>query len=291
MYTSSVIQNEIIELCGNAIQKQIIDKVRQSGFFAVLADEAQDVSRYEQLSLCLRYVDCSSRKALIREDFVGFVHIHDFTASALALTTMESLKSFGLDLENLVGQGYDEAAVMSERFKGNLRNERDFSNLFEEAKHLSSADLSVPRVTGRQINCSNIPGDTPEVYYRRNIFYPFIEHVVTEIEARFKSHEESISGIQLILPDRTQTTDTAKKCIARIGEIFLSEAEKKVVVSEYELWHNHWCNQEMPSTVLEAMDRCDELFFPTIRQLLQILATLPVSTATPETNGLQDSRL
>ncbi|CAG9840517.1 unnamed protein product [Diabrotica balteata] len=54
MYTSSVIQNEIIDLCGNAIQEQIINRVKQSGFFAVLADETQDISRHQQLSLYLR---------------------------------------------------------------------------------------------------------------------------------------------------------------------------------------------------------------------------------------------
>ncbi|XP_072391085.1 52 kDa repressor of the inhibitor of the protein kinase-like [Diabrotica undecimpunctata] len=453
MYTSSVIQNEIIDLCGNAVQEQIINRVKQSGFFAVLADETQDISRHQQLSLCLRYVDCSSGKALIREDFIEFIHVDEVTGLALATTIIDKLKSFGLDLENLVGQGYDGAAVMSGRFKGvrtiimdkypralfvhcvahtlnlvlghsceipairncigtiksiinffrqsalrdgllkrtadeieaphsmlislcetrwtekhtaverfaemfpvvnsvlqelqesgreiatqayqlqvamensqfivsltilrkvfsytsslnrtlqkvnvdltdscsyvktikttlqNLRNEREFSNLFEEAKKLISADITVPRVSRRQLNRNNIPGDTAEVYYRRNIFYPFIQHVVTELDARFKPHEEAISGIQLLLPDRTQNTERAKKCIAGIGEIFLREVEIKHLVSEYELWHNHWCNQEQPSTALEAMDRRDEIFFPTVRKLLQILATLPVSTATPE---------
>ncbi|XP_056631477.1 zinc finger MYM-type protein 1-like [Diorhabda sublineata] len=402
---------------GSAIQEELIGRVKQSGFFAVLADETQDVSRHEQLSLCLRYVDCSSGKALIREDFLEFVHVSDVTAAALASTIMQRLKSFGLDLKNLVGQGYDGAAVMSGRLKGvrtiitnkypraqfvhcaahtlnlvlahscqipairncigtiksiinffrqsalrdgllkktadeigaphstlislcetrwtekhtaverfsemfpvvlatlqalqeserevatqayqlqvamensqfivsmiNLRNEQEFSNLFEEARKLSSTDISAPRVSGRQINRSNIPGQTAEVYYRQNVFYPFIEHVTTEFDARFKSHEEAISGIQLLLPNQTQNTEAAKKCIVGIGATFLSEVEIKGLVSEYELWHNHWSNQEKPSTVLEAMDGCDELFFPTVKKLLQILATLPVSTATPERN-------
>ncbi|XP_056647222.1 52 kDa repressor of the inhibitor of the protein kinase-like [Diorhabda sublineata] len=166
----------------------------------------------------------------------------------------------------------------------NLRNEQEFSNLFEEARKLSSTDISAPRVSGRQINRSNIRGQTAEVYYRQNVFYPFIEHVTTELDARFKSHEEAISKIQLLLLNQTQNTEAAKKCIVGIGATFLSEVEIKGLVSEYELWHNHWSNQEKPSTVLEAMDECDELFFPTVKKLLQILATLPVSTATPERN-------
>ena len=67
------------------------------------------------------------------------------------------------------------------------------------------------------MNRSNVPGETAELYYRRNVFYPFIEHVVAELDARFKPHKETISGIQLLLPDRTQNTERAKKCIAKIG--------------------------------------------------------------------------
>lgn len=453
MYTSSGIQNELIELCGNAIQEQLIKRVKQSGFFAVLADETQDISRHEQLALCLRYVDCSSGKAVIREDFLEFVHVEDVTAPALASTIIQRLKSFGLDLENLVGQGYDGAAVMSGRFRGvrriimdkypralfvhcaahtlnlvlahsceipmirncigtiksiinffrqsplrdgllkktadeigaphstlislcetrwtekhsaverfaemfpvvlatlqalqetgrdvatqayqlhvsmesnqfivslvilrkvflytanlnkilqrvnvdltntcsyvktvkttlqNIRNESEFSTLFEEAKQLSPSDIIVPRVTGRQTKRSNVPGDSAEVYYRRNIFYPFTEHVITELDARFKPHEETIAGIQLLLPDRTKNDEKTKEILKKIGQIFLNEDEEKRLLSEYELWHNHWCALEKPTTALEAMDQCDELFFPIIKKLLQILATLPVSTATPE---------
>lgn len=39
MYTSPTIQNEIIHLCGNFIQENIVNRIKNSGFFTILADE------------------------------------------------------------------------------------------------------------------------------------------------------------------------------------------------------------------------------------------------------------
>lgn len=59
MYTSATIQNEIIELCGKAVQESVVKRLKESGpgYFSVLADETQDISRKQQLSLCIRYLD------------------------------------------------------------------------------------------------------------------------------------------------------------------------------------------------------------------------------------------
>lgn len=87
MFTSPTIQNEIIDLCGKFIQENVVNRIKNAGFFTILADETQDISRYEQL--CIRYVDNSSADGIcIREDFLEFVHIKDVTALALATTIM-----------------------------------------------------------------------------------------------------------------------------------------------------------------------------------------------------------
>ena len=55
-YTSKTIQNELIQVIGNLICRGIIDEVKLSKFYTVIADEVTDVSNKEQLSICLRYV-------------------------------------------------------------------------------------------------------------------------------------------------------------------------------------------------------------------------------------------
>ena len=69
-YTSSIIQNQIIDILAHQIRQKIIRKVQGANWFSVVADEVTDVSNKEELSLVLRYVDPDT--LLVREDLVGF---------------------------------------------------------------------------------------------------------------------------------------------------------------------------------------------------------------------------
>ena len=54
---------------------------------------------------------------------------------------------------------------------------------------------------------------------------------------------------------------------------------------EIKLWHTEWSKHTLinrPSTAVESLNHCNEELFPNIYLLLKKLATLPVSTATPE---------
>nr|XP_042895669.1 52 kDa repressor of the inhibitor of the protein kinase-like [Parasteatoda tepidariorum] len=116
MYTSSFIQNEIIDTFGHLIQSQIVTNVRKSIFYSILADETTDISQVEQFSLCVRYVEDQSYE--IREDFLTFVPVHDVTGAGLANTVLETLSSLGFDLKKMRGQGYDGASAMRGQFRG-----------------------------------------------------------------------------------------------------------------------------------------------------------------------------
>mgnify|MGYP006091271917 CR=1 FL=1 len=61
-YISPRIQNEIIGLCGNTVRESIVNDIRQARFFSIMIDEVADLSRIEQLSLVLRFVDKKNRK-------------------------------------------------------------------------------------------------------------------------------------------------------------------------------------------------------------------------------------
>jgi hypothetical protein len=62
----------------------------------------------------MRYVHTEQKK--IREDFSQFVVVKEVTGQALATTILECLKSIGLEVKYLVGQGYDVATAMSGMF-------------------------------------------------------------------------------------------------------------------------------------------------------------------------------
>jgi len=458
MFTSPTIQNEIIDLCGNFIQENVVNRIKNAGFFTILADETQDISRYEQLALCIRYVDDSSADSVfIREDFLEFVHVKDVTASALATTIMQCIITLGLDMEMLVGQGYDGAAVMSGQFRGvrtiisekypkaqfvhcsahtlnlvlahsceipmirncigtiktvinffrqsalrdgllkdaaesagathsnlislcetrwtekhlaverfaemfsvviealqalqdsqrecasqayqlkqaiensqfvvsmlilrkvfsftstlnkilqtknidlteackyvdivrktleDIRNDTEFLRIVADSKEfLGIESLTAPRITNRQKGRSNNPSETAEIYYKINVYYPFLDHVLSELAARFSNHHEKIGNLQILLPKFMKNKNDVKNKLTEIHKMYLVNEKLENLICEHQLWTKKW--EEISDDLnelnaIKTLEKCDKQFFPLIYNLLKILATLPVSTASAE---------
>ena len=55
-YTSSIIQNQVIDVLADQVRQKIIRKVDQAKWFSIIADEVTDVSNKEQLSLVVRFI-------------------------------------------------------------------------------------------------------------------------------------------------------------------------------------------------------------------------------------------
>jgi len=117
-YTSPDIQNEILEVCGQIIQNQLVEKINAAKCFVILADETTDISGKEFLTLCIRYVEESDSACVIKEDFIDFIEIENMSGSAIADVLISNLKKYGIDISYLRGQGYDGAASMSGKLNG-----------------------------------------------------------------------------------------------------------------------------------------------------------------------------
>lgn len=124
-YISPMIQNNFINICGKIIQDQLVNKINRAKCFSVLVDETTDVSRVEQLSLCVRYLENNLNiekneinNYVLKEDFLQFVPVSSTTGQNLATVILVTLKNLGITCDYLLGQGYDGAAAMSGNFKG-----------------------------------------------------------------------------------------------------------------------------------------------------------------------------
>ena len=69
-YTSSCIQNQILDILGSTIVGEIVQRVKDATYFTIIADEVTDCSNKEQLSLVLRYVNQEDNQ--IREALLPF---------------------------------------------------------------------------------------------------------------------------------------------------------------------------------------------------------------------------
>ena len=45
-------------------------------------------------------------------------------------------------------------------------------------------DRSWPRTAGRQQHHNNVPADTPSAYWKRAMYLPFLDHLVTAIDEK-----------------------------------------------------------------------------------------------------------
>lgn len=118
IYMSPTIQNDIINICGEIIQQQIVNDIIEAKVFSILVDETADIAGQEQLSLCVRYTIKDESCYASKEDFLGFVRLEHTTGEHIAKTIMSFLHKLGVNSKNMVGQGYDGASVMKGSFKG-----------------------------------------------------------------------------------------------------------------------------------------------------------------------------
>ena len=79
-YTSPDIINEIIAIMGNTVLREILGLIRTSMWFSAIADEATDVSRNEQMSLTIQWIDDSYQ---IYEEPIGLVQLPNTKADYL----------------------------------------------------------------------------------------------------------------------------------------------------------------------------------------------------------------
>ena len=84
-------------------------------YFALIGGKVTDVSTHEQVSVCVRSVECTGGKVTRREECLGFVRASETTGENLACCL-----NFGILIDNVVEQ--QACRVFTEVFKPGLGN-------------------------------------------------------------------------------------------------------------------------------------------------------------------------
>ena len=190
-YTSGDIQNQLIDIIGDQIAQRIVDRVKDAGWFTVIADEVTDVANKEQLNLVSRYVDLSTK--VVREDFVVFVECAaGVTGEALAKLITDTITILGLDLGKLRGQSYDGAGNMAGARKGAAAR---ITEKYPRALYLHCAS-----------HCLNLV----VVSSLQDRLVQNIMGVVTRVAVFFDSHPKRQKALEAALNDADEEPDTSK---------------------------------------------------------------------------------
>ena len=79
-----------------------------------MADECQDISSQEELSICCRWLV----NGCPQECFMSILHVKSVDAATITDALLTFLRDNDLDFSKLVGQGYDGASVFSGHVNG-----------------------------------------------------------------------------------------------------------------------------------------------------------------------------
>ncbi|KAJ0182100.1 hypothetical protein K1T71_002822 [Dendrolimus kikuchii] len=109
-YIGKNIQNELIQLMASHVKTKIVEKIINNKYYSIILDCTRDVSRVEQLSIIIRFLN--TKTAEIEEHFIGFIAVEKTTAESLTNYIITELEQLGISLQNCRGQGYDNGANM-----------------------------------------------------------------------------------------------------------------------------------------------------------------------------------
>ncbi|CAH2088787.1 unnamed protein product [Euphydryas editha] len=105
---------------------------------------------------------------------------------------------------------------------------------------------------------------------------------IHQLIERFTKHRKVISALSGVLPSNFAAGCDIEEAF-RMYSAVLPEKSISVVKAELEVWKAALILiSPILKSALECLDNCDQKLYPNIYTLLEILATLPVSTATSE---------
>ncbi|KAJ8882857.1 hypothetical protein PR048_014671 [Dryococelus australis] len=146
-----------------------------------------------------------------------------------------------------------------------------FATIFKAARDLLRAvdeEITVQRIVSRQKHRANFNAGDPDTYFRITIMIPLLDDLIYQLESRFKTHKSTLTSLSSLIPS-----------ICSKKEYWDS------LEAEFQVWQTKWRQlpeSDRPTCAIEALGECNKDLFPNIHKLLKILATLPVTTSTPE---------
>ena len=145
----------------------------------------------------------------------GFLHqltSFEFLISfSVTMRILSSIRSQTINLQKATDilaayERVQDVQVEIELLKTNC--EAKFHYWFDEIKAFAdelNIPVGVPRTSLRQIHRANAPADSPETYYHRNVMIPFLDHISSEMQARFGPIQQTKIKMVGLIPSTAVT--------------------------------------------------------------------------------------
>ena len=187
---------------------------------------------------------------------------------------------------------YENITATVELLKDSRQHsEEKFKAIFKAASDMTKLhgrpSPVIPRQTGRQTQCSNLPAATPEDYWRCSVFIPFLDTLIAELDGRFSSLSKKAVQALLLLPKNLASlTDIAIDHLHDAFQSDLPDSDHLSLRIEVERWRKKWVSvspEQLPTSMKAlVMESVNPKLFPNITWILHLLLVIPVTSANVE---------
>ena len=147
---------------------------------------------------------------------------------------------------------------------------------------VSPEEITMPRIAKHRTMRSNVPAESPTNYYLRNLYYPFSDNAILQLDQPFSGHAEAVMRLSSLFPANVVTAILCE--VQQAFNLFLPllQAPLIKVKAQFLLWQRFCQNHFDVVLGKRAYKLCLPDIFPATKLLLSILAALQVSSATAE---------
>src|SRR5690606_14086678 len=160
--------------------------------------------------------------------------------------------------------------VCQDRSQADDRFRKIFTFAKDIAKRLN-IDLQAPRTVGRQAHRVNVDASSPEEYFRRTIFIPYLDSLATSLEERFNDSKKAAFLLFKLVPNVAGLL-SSKELHKHVTDIQAKFKFPNLEI-EAELWRRHWKDQDFRGNLCDAIHEARH-FYLWVEEALTISATL-----------------
>ena len=170
-----------------------------------------------------------------------------------------------------------------------LKQVTEFMSIFRKCELMadfSDVSIAVPRTVQRQTMRSNVEHNSPEEYFRKSNFLPFLGGLLQELHDRFQGKSKDCIKAIVLAPSNLQDYDA--EAVNTINGFYLDDMPYLTNFNqEIQLWKCYWSTEKtkvnaITSTLEHLSEKKSSQMFPNITRILTILLTTASTSATVE---------
>ena len=268
-------------------KNEAVPKLCETRWSARVITLSSFISKYKAIHLALKDIGSESSDADTRTNAISYAKLMESSSFIVALVIAQHILSISQPLSLAlqatncdIVKAYQDAALCKDTVLSQ-RQDSKFIILWRKATVLAeSIDtvLSKPRTAKRSIFRNNVECESESCieYYRRNVYFPFIDHCVTQFNQRFPESAQSLYLGYKLLPSKVSSM--SDEDLEAIEEYYGPDLpHKSTFQGEVKKWKTKAKNLSAQNhSLLDTLMLADTNFFPNIHEIMKLMLTIPV---------------